>query len=269
MKILLYVDDSPFWHQAARLIGRFARHDGAHVTVVATAWLGMHRARAVTEARRLLDLPADQIHTIERAGLVEYIVPDIAQEIKADLVVIGRLGSLDRLTSGLVAVLLVKRTPCSILIIRPQLRNVNRILVCTEGPKHGEENFDLAARAASAFDAHLTVLHVASQMGITESGRESLAQDLRDFLASGRPEARHLVDLRKRFTGEGLRGEVKIRRGLVVDEVFAETYEGGHDILVIGAHDEQGMQGFLYEDFASVLVRNSPVSTLVLRNPRK
>lgn len=266
MKILLYVDDSQYWHDAARLIGQFARMEHAHVTVVATAWLSMHRTRALREARRLLDLPEAQVSSVERAGLVEYVVPDLARELDVDLVVIGRLGSLDKLTSGLVALVLLKRTQHSLLIVRPHLKTVHRVLVCTEGPRHGEENFDLAARAARAFEAELTVLHVVSQMGVTESGRASLDQDLRDFMGSGRPEARHLVALRERMKDENTPGAVKVRRGLVVDEVLAEAHEGGHDLLVIGAHDEGGSQGYLYEDFTSLIVRSSPVSTLVLKD---
>lgn len=267
MKILLYVDDSTHWHDAAKLVGAFVRADHASVTIVTTAWLAMHRTRALDEARRILGIPDAQ--TIERPGLVEYVVPEVAEEIGADLAVIGRLGSLDRLTTGLIGLLLVRRTPCSVLIVRPHLSRVRRVLVCTEGPLHGSENVASSIRLAKAFSAELTVLHVASQMGITESASESLTRELQDFLHSHREEAVHLREMRERLKAEGVRGGVKLRRGLVVDEILHEIHEGGYDLLVIGAHDVHGREGFLYEDLASLLVRASPVSTLVIRDARR
>lgn len=269
MKILLYVDDSRFWHDAARLVATFARKSEAHVVVLTTAWLSMHRTRALDEARRVLDLPAENLTTVERPGLVEYIVPDVATETGADLCVIGRLGSLDRLTTGLIGLLLVRRTPSSILLVRPHLTRVRRILVCSEGPLHGLQNVAQAMRMARAFDAELTVLHVASQMGITEHARATLETQLNDFLASQRPEAEHLRAAQRLLEEGGVRGHVKVRRGLVVDEILHEVHDGGHDLLVIGAHTSEGRDTFLYEDLASLIVRASPVSTLVIRNRRE
>jgi nucleotide-binding universal stress UspA family protein len=266
MKILLYVDDSRFWHNAAKLVSAFAKAERAHVTVVTTAWLAMHRTRALQEARKLLDLPDAQLAEIERPGLVEYVVPEVAGEVGADLALIGRLGSLDRLTTGLIGLLLVRRTPCSVLLVRPHLTRVRRVLVCTEGPLHGPANVEQAIRAARAFGARLTLLHVASQMGITEHASETLQRELLDYLASDRPEAVHLREMRRQMTDAGVEGQVKVRRGLVVDEILHEVHEGGYDLLLIGAHATTGREGFLYEDLASLIVRASPISTLVIRS---
>lgn len=265
MKILLYVDDSRHWHDAARLVSTFAKRDGAHVTVLTTAWLSMHRTRALAEARRILDLPDAQRAEIERPGLVEYLVPEVAGETKADLAVIGRLGSLDRLTTGLIGLLLVRRTPCSVLLVRPHLAKVRRVLVCTQGRRHGAAVVERAIRAARAFDAELTVLHVASQMGITETASAEFHREMLDFVASDRDEAVHLREMRARMRDAGVRGGVKVRRGLVVDEIMHEVHEGGHDLLMIGAHDPKGRESILYEDIASLIVRASPVSTLIIR----
>ncbi len=265
MKILLYVDDSSHWHNAATLVSRFAKADHAHVTVLTTAWLSTHRAKALAEARRILDLPEDQVTLIEHPGLIEYVLPDVVHEVGADLAVIGRLASLDRLTSGLIALLLVRRTPCSIFIVRPHLTVLRKMLVCTEGPQHGGINFRLGARAARALDAEVTVLHVVSQMAITERGEDELSQDTAQFLVSDRPEAQHLRELKHELKQMHIKGRVKVRSGLVVEEILHESHEGGYDLLVIGAHEPRGKQTYLYEDLASILVRSSPVSTLVIR----
>lgn len=266
LRVVLYVDDSAHWHDAARLLGQFVRDAGGHVTVTSTLLLPGSRRRAMDQATQLLALPAAQVDQVGRPGLVEYVLPDVARRVDADLVVVGRLGSADRLTSGLIAHLVAKRTPASVLIARGRPSRLRRILVCTEGERHGLDNFERAAQIAAAFQARLDVLHVVDRMGLTDAARREVEDDLRDFIHSDAPEAAHLRDLQGRLGERGLEGEILVRAGLVVDEVVDAVREGGHDLLVIGAHDIAAPGAALYEDFASLILRASPVSTLVVRD---
>lgn len=266
--VVLYVDDSAHWHSAARLVGEYVRQRGGRVVVASSLLLPGRRARALEEASRLLGLPETQVKRVGRAGIVEYVLPDVARGENADVVVVGRLGSADRLTSGLIAHLVAKRTPASVLIARGRPAALRRILVCTEGSRHGMKNFERAADVAQAFGAALDVLHVVSQMGLTDSARAELDDDLKDFVHSDAPEAEHLRELAARTREMGLEGRVLVRAGLVVEEILDALREGGHDLLVIGAH-ESGGGGHLYEDLAGLILRSSPVSTLVVRDPAR
>lgn len=265
LKILLHADDSDRWWPTARLVADYARARGGVVVVAATALMGSRRQKALDAARRELALPPDQVVAISRAGIVEQVLPSVAREQRPDVVVVGPLGAANRLTAGFLAYLLAKRTPASILVARGVNKRVRKVLVCTEGALHGAANFARAADVAKAFGARLDVLHVVSEMGLTDAAREELEDDLRDLVASDAPVAAHLRELRDRIAQEGLEGEVLVRRGLVVDEVAAALREGGHDLLVIGAH-ESGARGHLYEDLAGLILRASPVSTLVVRD---
>jgi nucleotide-binding universal stress UspA family protein len=266
VRIVLYVDDSEHWHPAARLLGEFVRASGAgHVTVVSTLLLPGSRGRALEKARALLGLPEDQVASVGRAGILEYTLPDVARELRADVVVVGRLGSADRLTSGLIAHLVAKRTPASVLIARGRPQALRRILVCTEGARHGLKDFELASKIARAFGSRLDVLHVANLVGLTDKAREEIDEDLRDFVHSDAPEAEHLRELDARLRTHGLEGRIIVRGGLVVEEIVDAVREGSYDLLVIGAHDIGGPGAHLYEDFASLILRASPTSTLVVR----
>lgn len=268
-RVLLYVDDSTHWHAAAALLGHVARQTGAHVTITSSLLLPGSRQRAMENARAILGLPPEQVATIGRAGIVEYVLPDLARVVGADLVVVGRLGSADRLTSGLVAHLIAKRTPASVLIARGRPRSIRKILVCTEGERHGRIVFERAAFLARAFGARLDVLHVVSQMGLTDKGRDKIEEDLRDFLHSDAPEGAHLRELEARLRQLRLGGAILVRAGLVVEEVVDAVRVGGHDLLVIGAHEVPEPGADLYEDLASPILRGSPVSTLVVRSGRE
>lgn len=267
-RILLHVDDSDRWHAAAALVGAYARATEAHVIAVSALLLPGNRGKALDQARRLLDLPEGRLETVGRPGLIERVLPDAARRADADLVVVGRLGSADRLTSGLIAHLLVKRTPASVLVARGKAKAVRKVLVCTEGARHGLVSFERASEFARAFDAEVRVLHVRSQMALTQQRQPDLEEETRTFLAGPSPEAAHLRELKARMAREGLRGGVEVRHGLVVDEILDALQEGGHDLLVLGAHEVKGEGGLLYEDLAGTILRGAPVSTLVARGPK-
>lgn len=267
-RIVLYVDDSDRWHGAARTVAAYARAIGANVTVVCALLLPGHRQKTLQEAKRLLDLPEARVDLVGRPGLVEYVLPSIARSVGAELVVVGRLGSADRITSGLIAHLLVKRTPASVLIARGRVGVLRKLLVCTEGARHGVVNFEKAVELARPFDARVDVLHVLSQMALTQEHEQDVRSAARTFLESSAPEAEHLRDLGGRLRRAGLKGEVHVRSGLVVDEILDALHEGGHDLLVLGAHEVRGEGSHLYEDLASTILRSSHVSTLVVRGPR-
>lgn len=263
-RVVLYVDDSTNWHQAAKLLATYVRAVGGEVTVTSAALLAGSRRRIMDQAKSVLGLPEAQVRLIGRPGLVEHVLPEVAREVEADVVVVGRLGAADRVTNGLIGHLIARRTPASVLIARGKPPSIRSVLVCTEGERHGVENFRRAARIAKVFGARLTALHVLSQMRLTAEGEDG-GPTPEDFLRSDDPVARHLRDLEAKMREEGIQGEAQVRSGLVVEEVLDAIREGGHDLLVIGAHlEERG--AVLYEDIASHLLRASPVSTLVVRD---
>ena len=262
-RVVLYVDDSQNWHQAARLLAEYVRRVGGEVTVTSAALLQGSRKRIMEHARDVLALPEGQVRMVGRAGLVEHVLPEVAREVEADAVVVGRLGAADRVTSGLIAHLIAKRTPCSVLIARGRPESLRSVLVCTEGSRHGSENFRRAARIAKSFGARLTVLHVLSQMSLLAT---SPGPTTREFLATDDPVAAHLRELQQRMREDRIEGDVQVRSGLVVEEVLDALREGKHDLLVIGAHETGEDKGLLYEDIASHILRSSPVSTLVVRD---
>jgi nucleotide-binding universal stress UspA family protein len=65
----------------------------------------------------------------------------------------------------------------------------------------------------------------------------------------------------------GVQAEIKVRVGLVIDEIVAELQEGGYDLLVIGAHRSQGLvERLLLEDVTADILGHSPVPVLVVKS---
>lgn len=263
---LLHVDDSDHWLPAARMLGAYLRHVDGRATIVATQLLASHRARALERARQELGLPPARAKGEPHAGLAEVVVPEVARALRVGLVAMGRLGSMDRITSGLVAQRVVRRTPASALVARGKGEAPRSILVCIEGAEHADADLDLALAFARAFDARLTLLHVLSQMRLSPA---AAAPEPEAFLASDDATARALLALRDRARDAGVRCGAAARAGLVVEETLDQLRDGRHDLLVVGANDPSAPGAGLLEDFSSLILRASPVSTLVVRDARR
>jgi nucleotide-binding universal stress UspA family protein len=81
-------------------------------------------------------------------------------------------------------------------------------------------------------------------------------------------DAREGVHLRKDLQileSMSVKGEAKVRHGLVMDEILAEAREGDYDLIVTGAHVASGLQRFMLTDTTEQIVLGSDRPVLVVR----
>lgn len=263
MRILLHADASRQWEPAASIAARLARAGGGQVTVVTAERVKRRQQEVLRRAESLLALPKEQLALRAVSGLLEQVVPKVANE-GFDLLVLAPLGGLDWLTHGHILSLLAARARTNTLLVRGAGAGFARALVATEGGPHGAVNLQAALELARVFDMQVHVMHVLSQVAIYDYIKEH--PDLA-FLESEHPIARHLRDLRTEVLRAGRDGEAKVRVGPVEDEILAEVRDGQDDLLVVGAHG--GEESLLARDVASWLLRHSPVSTLVVRDEHR
>jgi nucleotide-binding universal stress UspA family protein len=267
MRLLLHADASRQWEPAATIAARLARATGGSVTVVTAERIKRRQQEVVRRADQLLGLPKPQFAVVAEPGLVEQVVPAVANRGAFDCLVLAPLGGLDWLTHGHIVARIVAHSRPSVLLARGGAVGYTKALVCTEGPGHGAKDLDAALALAAVFDMEVHVLHVLSQIALVEAaGAAGGGKAEADFLASDHEVAAHLRELRSRIAQAHVRGDAKVRVGPVQDEILAEVRQGGHDLLVIGAH-ARSADGALTRDIASWLVRHCPVSTLVVREP--
>jgi len=143
---------------------------------------------------------------------------------------------------------------------RPALK---KILACTAGGEPGLRDVAAAGQAAVASGARVTVLHVMSQVPLTEHAYlPDLTATAEDLIARQTREGVHLRSALDQLQG---RGTAKVRHGFVVDEILAEVREGDYDLLVVGAHRARGLTRWLLDDVTAHLIEDSPVPVLVVR----
>jgi nucleotide-binding universal stress UspA family protein len=101
----------------------------------------------------------------------------------------------------------------------------------------------------------LTVLHVMSQIAAAPGipGWE-LRADAQELIHKHTPEGSLLESDLARLAQLNVRLAAKVRHGLVVREILAESRSGDYDLVVIGAHQGKGWERYLLDDLAHEII---------------
>lgn len=273
MKLLLCTDGSADAAQAVRFGSLLARGlaDSVELLGVIEDYAGAEQSIhvALETLGRDLQPNGGACQTKVRHGQAAEQILDEAEEWRADLIVIGRLGQrgLTRFIMGGTATRIVQYARCSVLLVKGQHPALQKVLVCTAGGEPGRRDVTMAGRIAAPLSADVTVLHVMSQVALTEKpylpDLEARADDL---MARQTPEGVHLRAALDALQQQGVNGRAKVRHGLVIDEIVVETKEGDYDLLVIGAHLARGLARWLLDDVTAHLLEETHIPVLVVRD---
>jgi nucleotide-binding universal stress UspA family protein len=209
---------------------------------------------AVADQVRRLGLGAAELHgQTVRSGAPHRVIPELAEEISADLVVIGATagGRLHR-RLGSTADRVLRRAICPVLVVRGELRVPPRKILAP---------VDLSSLAADSFR---TGLGLVAQLGGGAPEVEALFVlnvIQRQVAPQFTPEQ---VD---RFAAEELgRFEVKrkVRAGHTREEIFAEVADFRPDLVLLGTHGTGGFDRLVIGSVAADVSREAPCSVLVV-----
>jgi nucleotide-binding universal stress UspA family protein len=114
-------------------------------------------------------------------------------------------------------------------------------------------------------EEEVTVLHVMSQLsaGPGVRGRQ-LRAGVDELVAGHTPEGQLIEQDVRVLDRPGLHPQAKVRHGLVVDEILSEARSGDYDLVIIGAHQENGWQRFLLDDLAHQILLHVDRNVLVV-----
>ena len=274
MKFLIYVDGSQVT-AAAQLGETLARLAGAETT----------RLRVIASAREAAGHRGSG--SLLRVGSP---VPEILAEAARgnfDLIFIGD-HPRHRLTErvwGSPASRLAKQSATPLFIVK-SVRPVRaiqakgphsgelplqKILVCTGGEAPGEYCALWGGRVAAWTGARITLLHVMSQVALTEKANlDDLNDTAEEAIRAQTREGQHLqraIQLAKEANA-ATEVKPKIRHGLVLDEILAEINAGDYDLVALGAHfapNNDPWRGLLLADLTDQLIARCPRNVLVVR----
>jgi nucleotide-binding universal stress UspA family protein len=263
MQVLLYWEP----HHAAVLAKTLVRLTGAFelaLDVLVTAVDSAALDRAGLSAPRVKRLPA--------TGALETDIVRACSQRPYDLVITppAERPGLLRMVLGSRIGQLVRQAPATIWIARPGADAIRRIVVGVSGGPQTAHDIRLTALLARAFDAHVTLVHVVSQLPLIFGGiGVQPAWLANERLAKVEPGLARLREAGELLTAASIPHELIVREGLVDEELLAVAngVAGGRraDLLVLGVHAPSVHTPVdYYVDIAEQVAQAAPVSTLVV-----
>ncbi|MDQ2919900.1 MAG: universal stress protein [Verrucomicrobiota bacterium] len=271
MHILICSDGTDTANKPTRLGGLVAKACKADVTL-----LGISEGQredqalrvALEEESKLLAEFGVKPEVVLREG--EPIV-EILEQTKSTAYDLAIVGARTKHTSGRYwrshrTYELIKSIAPPVLVASGECETLSKFLVCTGGKRYIDAAIKLTGQIAAAAGASVTLLHVMAEPPAIYADLVRMEEDSDSLLAGGSELGQNLRAQKESLEKLGVKTEVRVRHGIVLDQVFAEIEEGGHDLIVTGSSQARGaLQHYIMGDLTRDIVNRSKCPVLVAR----
>jgi nucleotide-binding universal stress UspA family protein len=226
--------------------------------------------KAVRDAQQLLAREGVRFETCIPRGDPAPQILRAADTIEADLVVVGAhclTGSGSFL--GSVALSVVKRCRRPVLVARAPKHALGEIVVATDGSDHAAHAVQFASRLPLPESAQITLVHVVRPHrafhGLLPGRQEQFEKAAAELQQVQEEAGRKLltrVSISLASSERAIRHE--LRWGDPAGEILRVAGERGADLIVVGARGVSLIEGLLMGSVADRLVRNAPLSVLIV-----
>ena len=271
MRMLICSDGTPQGESATRLGGALAGPLGAETTL-----LGI--AEKPGDEQALRDALEKQADSLRAVGVAPQIVVsggepvrqivDQTTKTKYDLVVIGarRTGSTGPYWRSEKTYEVIKSISPPVLVAIGEWAQLKRFLVCTGGKEFIGEAVQLTGRLAGTVGASVTLVHVMAEPPAIYADLVRMEEDVERLLESKSELGRNLRSQKQDLEKMGVPAEVRVRHGIVVDQVFAEVREKSYDLIVTGSSQARGLlRHYIMGDLARSILNHANCPVLVAR----
>ena len=220
-------------------------------------------------ARELTDKGID-VSTSLQVDDAEQALRDELERETYDLIAMGALGGKRASRSLLesVAKRVAQTVDSSILFVKGDRSSVSRVLICSSGTERGRLSVWTGAAIACALGAEATLLHVLDEMPTMYAGMEQMEETMSEFLQTNTHLVNEIKWAAQVLKAECRIAEVKVRRGLVPDEILREANRGDYDLLVLGSsRSAGGLVRMMMGDVTAHIIQQAKQPVLVVRPP--
>ena len=287
MKIVLAVDGSDQSFDAARALGIL---NSAEQLVVVHAmnlpWLayptlgpGLHKDLAMTvkqamkeEGERLLDrvvsiLPPHHSRTSKwlEWGNPAEVVLNVAEEVQADLIVIGArgLGQIREHRFGSVSHRVMTHAACPTLVVKSSLRNLQHVLMPMETPEDGKVVCDILAKKPFRDLPQVTIMHVIPFAGPVWPVGALIPESFRKEMMAHAEKMTEEAAVRLRELGYQAEGLAVMGAPSLALAEEASTRKPG--LIVMRSHSRSGVSRFLLGSVSHSVAHHTSCSLLVVK----
>lgn len=231
--------------------------------------IALRREKLSRQIGRLGVDPSELAGSEVRMGAPHRILTDVAQQVRADLIVIGATGSgpLAAELLGSTADRVLRKASCPVLVVRHELQiPPRRVLAPVDLSTLSGDAFrcglQLLSNFAGSQDIQVRAVYALSFLNALaarqRTGGHPLAEverlaseELRKFVLETRPEVPFHVETAV------LPGEARI-------EILRELEERPADLVILGTHGAGGLDRLVLGSVASTVARKAPCSVLVI-----
>ncbi|HEV2965695.1 MAG TPA: universal stress protein [Chthoniobacterales bacterium] len=271
MKILICSDGMPAADSATKLGAMLAAPLQAETTLLGIA----EKSTDETTLRSALEKQAQWFReknvspqiVIGAGDPVRQIVDETTKS-KYDLVIIGarKTGSTGPHWRSEKMYEVIKSISPPVLVAMGEWAQLKRFLVCTGGKEFIEAALQLTGQLAKAVGASVTLLHVMAEPPAIYSDLVRLEEDVERLLESNSELGLNLREQKADLEKLGVSAEVRVRHGIVVDQVFAEARERNYDLIVTGSSQARGMlRHYIMGDLTRSILNHANCPVLVAR----
>jgi nucleotide-binding universal stress UspA family protein len=272
MKFLICSDGMPAAESAMKLGAAFATPLRAETVVLGI----IEKFEDQASLRQALEKQAEQLRAQNilpkidiGAGDPVRQITDATAKTKYDLVIIGarKTGSAGLHWRSEKMYELIKSISPPVLVAMGEWAQLKRFLVCSGGKEFIEEAVQLSGKLAKAVGASVTLLHVMAEPPAIYADLVRLEEDVDQLLESKSELGLNLCAQKTDLEKLGVAAEVRIRHGMVVDQVFAEVRDRSYDLIVTGSSRARGLvRHYIMGDLTRSILNHANCPVLVARS---
>lgn len=275
MRILVATGGAPHSTMAV-VFGGLLAHDLqaplSLLTVIKTPEDREKAERILRDASVLVNKYVPEPEGLIRVGHPAEEIVKACEEGGYDLLVVGERQHhtlRTRFLLGATAERVVEHAPCPVVVAKGRVTPVRRLLLC-EGVRNREtlvkRLVEQLPELLQRLQPDLTVLHVMSQVSVApEKSGDVLVVPVEELIARGTSEGQRLQRDRMLLEQVGVHPQLKVRHGLVVEEIIHEAREGNYDLIVVGAHRGERWRRILLDDLTHEVLVEADRPVLVVR----
>jgi nucleotide-binding universal stress UspA family protein len=271
MKILICSDGTPAAENAIQLVGLLAGPLKAETTLLGIAEDSRDERplrEALEKQSQLLRAQNLGLDIIVHAGEPIREILDRTSKTSYDLVVVGArwTGATGHYWRSEKTYELIKAIQPPVIVAIGECKHLKRFLVCTGGKEFIEHALEFTGKLAAAVGASVTLLHVMAEPPAIYADLVRLEEDVDQLLESKSELGPNLRQQKKELERLGVSAEVRLRHGIVIDQVFEETRDGNYDLIVTGTSQARGLfRHYIMGDLTRSILNRANCPVLVAR----
>src|SRR5439155_1034846 len=236
---------------------------GAQIGAVATQYFAGPKIRLA-----FVPLPLIGAVIVVQSGEPVRQIVDQTSKTSYDLVVIGArwIGATGDYWRSAKTYEVIKAIQPPVLVAIGESKQLKRFLVCTGGKEFIEQAVQFSGNLAAAVNASVTLLHVMAEPPAMYADLVRMEEDVTQLLESKSELGTNLRRQRRELERLGVHAEVRLRHGIVIDQVFAEVHEGNYDLIVTGTSQARGLlRHYIMGDLTRSILNHANCPVLVAR----